>query len=284
MRSGVASLASSQAWMRGSAGLSSVIVYNQLVKAAIAQRLIEFNREFYQKLAQPFSASRRRLQPGVQRVLEKIPAEAGILDLGCGNGGVARELARRGHTGRYVGVDFSEELLQVARSQAEGLDAMFLQSDLNSPEWQKQLLISNFDFILAFAVLHHIPSGELRLQFLRQVRGLLGPPKAGGSETRPYSATFIHSSWQFLNSSKLRSRIQPWQKAGLTPADVDEGDYLLDWRSGGSGLRYVHQFSKEELEGLAAKSGFEIKETFLSDGKSGDLSLYSIWEGEKRTG
>jgi len=237
------------------------------VKAAIAQQLIELNREFYQKLAQPFSASRGRLQPGVQRVLEKIPAEANILDLGCGNGGVAHELARRGQAGRYVGLDFSDELLHVARSGAVGLDATFLRADLNSPDWNKQLPISHFDFVFAFAVLHHIPSRELRLQLLRQVCGLLAP---GGR--------FTHSNWQFLNSPKLKARVQEWAAVGLTAAEVDEGDYLLDWRSGSSGLRYVHQFSETELAGLTAESGFEMKETFLSDGKSGDLSLYSVWE------
>ncbi len=248
------------------------------MKAAIAQQLIELNREFYQKLARPFSASRGRLQPGVQRVLEKISPEANILDLGCGNGGVARELSRRSHAGRYVGLDFSEELLQVAHSRGKGLDATFLQADLNSPNWNKQLPISNFDFIFAFAVLHHIPSRELRLQLLRQVSVVL--KEAGGSETRPYgSGKFIHSNWQFLNSPRLRARIQPWAGVGLTAADVDEGDYLLDWRSGGSGLRYVHQFSEAELVGLAVDSDFFVDETFLSDGKSGDLSLYSVWQG-----
>ncbi len=252
-------------------------LYNQPMKAAVAQQLIELNREFYQKLAQPFSASRGRLQPGVLRILESIPSETNILDLGCGNGGVAQELARRGHSGRYVGLDFSEELLQVARSQVEGLVGTFLKVDLSSPDWNKQLPLSNFDFILAFAVLHHIPNRELRLQLLQQVRGLL--KEAGGVEAHPYeSKKFIHSNWQFLNSPRLKARIQSWADVGLAAADVDEGDYLLDWRSGSQGVRYVHQFSEAELAQLANECGFAVKETFLSDGKSGDLGLYSIWE------
>ena len=63
---------------------------------------------------------------------------------------------------------------------------------------------------------------------------------------------FILSNWQFLNSDKLKARIQPWDRVGLTDEDMDEGDYLLDWRSGGeAGLRYAHHFSAEELLGLA---------------------------------
>jgi SAM-dependent methyltransferase len=252
------------------------------MEARVAKYLVKLNREFYQKLAGPFSASRGQLQPGVLRVLESIPNEANMLDLGCGNGGVARELARRDHNGRYVGLDFSRELLQVAGSQDEGLDATFLQADLISTDWHLRPEINKqkFDFVLAFAVLHHIPGQELRMQLLQQIRGLL--EEAGGFETRPYeSKKFIHSNWQFLNSPRLKARIQSWADVGLAAADVDEGDYLLDWRSGGQGLRYVHQFNETELAGLAAESGFEIKETFLSDGKSGDLSLHSVWTPTK---
>jgi hypothetical protein len=59
---------------------------------------------------------------------------------------------------------------------------------------------------------------------------------------------------------------------------VEQGDYLLDWRRGGLGIRYVHHFSAEELARLAADSGFRIIESFDSDGKEGDLSLYQVWE------
>jgi hypothetical protein len=88
---------------------------------------------------------------------------------------------------------------------------------------------------------------------------------------------FILSNWQFLNSEKLKARIQPWGRAGLSDEDVDEGDYLLDWRSGGSGLRYAHHFSAEELTGLADQAGFEVEAEFLSDGENGRLGLYQIW-------
>jgi (p)ppGpp synthase/HD superfamily hydrolase len=88
---------------------------------------------------------------------------------------------------------------------------------------------------------------------------------------------FIHSNWQFLNSEKLKSRIQPWEAAAISSAKVDAGDYLLDWRSGGTGLRYVHHFTEEELSQLAQTSGFRIVESFYSDGGNHKLGLYQIW-------
>src|SRR5512134_33386 len=83
---------------------------------AIAARLIEVNREFYTHLAEPFSATRQRIQPGVRRVLERLKGDESILDLGCGHGELARELAKRGHRGSYLGVDFSLPLLRDAKS------------------------------------------------------------------------------------------------------------------------------------------------------------------------
>ncbi|MCE7858679.1 MAG: hypothetical protein DYG86_02685 [Chloroflexi bacterium CFX2] len=118
-----------------------------------------------------------------------------------------------------------------------------------------------------FATLHHIPANEIRLDILRTVKTLLKP-----------DGRFILSNWQFLNSEKLKSRIQPWSRVGLSDEDVDSGDYLLDWRGGGGGgLRYAHQFSAEELLGLANQVQMKIEAGFYSDGENGRLGLYQIW-------
>jgi hypothetical protein len=76
----------------------------------------------------------------------------------------------------------------------------------------------------------------------------------------------------------LRSRIQPWESINEKPEDIEDGDYLVDWRSGGQGLRYVHIFTVEELERMAGETGFEITESFHSDGEGGNLGFYQIWK------
>lgn len=141
-----------------------------------------------------------------------------------------------------------------------------MQADLSSPKWKNSVPDSPFEFIFAFAVLHHLPSREIRLSFLRQVRSLLAP---GGR--------FVLSNWQFLNSPRLEARVQPWEAIGLSDSQVDEGDYLLDWRSGGQGVRYVHHFDGPELIELAAETGFQVEDEFLSDGKTGNLAMYQVW-------
>jgi hypothetical protein len=80
-----------------------------------------------------------------------------------------------------------------------------------------------------------------------------------------------------LNSSRWRERVQPWERIEMSAAEVEPGDALLDWRSGGFGLRYVHLFSEEELAWLAQKTGYTVIDTFFSDGEGGKLGLYQIW-------
>ena len=233
-----------------------------------ATKLIELNQLFYQTFTLQFSQTRQRLQPGVRRILDSLPLTANILDLGCGNGEMASQLARRGHQGVYVGLDFSSGLLDKARERLPlELKAVFLQADLSKPGWVENMPHVPFDFILAFAVFHHLPGHELRRQVLLATHSLLAP-----------QGRLIHSEWQFLNSPRLAAHILSWESIGLAPALVDPGDYLLDWRQGGYGQRYVHYFTPTELEVLAAGSGFKVLDTFYSDGEGSKLGLYQTWE------
>ncbi len=233
---------------------------------ATAQRLLTINREFYSRFGDSFSATRQRLQPGVNKILETIQEDDSVLDLGCGNGHFLHELLQRGHKAALLGVDFSLPLLRNAES-TPGVE--FREVDLTKlSAFSDQLLAvgGRWSVVTMFATMHHIPSTEIRLDILLTVKKVLKP---GGR--------FILSNWQFLNSEKLKARIQPWSRVGLTDGDVDEGDYLLDWRSGGEGLRYAHQFSAEELLGLAEQAEMSLNESFLSDGENGRLGLYQIW-------
>ena len=239
-------------------------IYNTFVDKKTASRLLDLNRKFYQTFSLQFSSTRQRLQPGVMRVLDEISPQASVLDLGCGNGELAKELANRGHQGSYLGLDSNAEFLLIARRKLPDESSFLLiEKDLSDPGWDQDLPFSSFDVIFAFAVLHHLPGSLLRLHLLQKIRALLLP-----------DGHFIHSEWQFLNSSRLRERIQPWEMVDIKSDQVDQGDYLIDWRQGGQGLRYVHFFETQELEDLSRKTGFKILESFPSDGENGKLGLY----------
>lgn len=230
------------------------------------KRLIELNRDFYEQFAGSFSATRQRLQHGVRKILDSVGEDDSVLDLGCGNGLFLRELHKRGHRASLLGADFSPSLLREAES-APGVEFKAVDLAQLSLSTDQLSVDGGWDVITMFATLHHIPANEIRLDILRTVKTLLKP-----------DGRFILSNWQFLNSEKLKSRIQPWSRVGLSDEDVDSGDYLLDWRGdGGGGLRYAHQFSAEELLGLANQVQMKVEAGFYSDGENGRLGLYQIW-------
>ncbi len=235
--------------------------------ATTVQRLLELNRRFYTEHGPDFSATRERLQPGVKRILERLQGHETLLDIGCGNGELARYLSRHGQRGAYLGLDFSAPLLQEARREPLAFPADFQQVELTGlAAGTATRQGGSFEMVFAFALLHHIPGLELRERLVKYAAERLKP---GGC--------FALSNWQFLADPTSKAKIQPWAEIGLSPQEVDPHDHLLDWKRGGRGLRYVHQFDEAELGNLARAGGYEIIETFYCDGKSRRSGLYQVW-------
>jgi 2-polyprenyl-3-methyl-5-hydroxy-6-metoxy-1,4-benzoquinol methylase len=244
---------------------------------SVSKQLLDINDKFYQSFGAAFAETRHRIQPGVQRIVDQWIKSGSWLDIGCGSGVLGQRLAQSGFLGFYLGLDFSEPLLAEARLGAEGLaahegfDLSYRPANLMQSDWAKGLTLQTFDGILSFAVFHHLPGAEKRRQLFAQIFDLLKP---GG--------VFIHSEWQFDRNPKLAARVQPWTMAGLAVEDIEQGDYLLDWRhyTAGQpdepGLRYVHLFTEAELKVMAESVGFTLLEQFESDGKTGNLGLYQV--------
>ena len=227
------------------------------------ERLNALNRDFYDTFARAFADSRGPTEPGLARVLEGIAPGDRVLDLGCGNGRLAL-LLPAGCT--YTGADFSAEMLAVARAHvaAEGRAAHFIHVDLMQPDWPAAFP-QRYDGIIMRAVLHHLPGMAHRQRVLSQAATLLQP---GGA--------LIIANWQFMAVARLRERVQPWAEIGLTTADVEPGDYLLDWRREGRGLRYVHLVDEAETHALAQAAGLTVAALFRADGREGNLTLYAV--------
>jgi tRNA (uracil-5-)-methyltransferase TRM9 len=236
----------------------------------IVEKLLALNREFYAAFAKPFAASRSLSDPALTSILPHIPQRARVLDVGCGNGRLALLLDRERPGATYLGVDAVPALIEVARVRGDRLAnvaAEFRVADISRPGWSELLSAMSFDRVVALAVLHHIPSFDLRLQVVRESARLLEP---GGR--------LILSTWQFLDNVRLRRKIADWAELGVAEEALEPGDYLLDWRRGGRGLRYCHLVDEAEVERLAAESGFCVRETFRAGGREGDLSLFAVLE------
>ncbi len=85
----------------------------------------------------------------LERLIAALPAEARVVELGCGNGTrETRELAART---QLTGVDLSAEQLRRARERVPG--AEFVHGDLTSIEFDA----GSLDAVAAFYVLNHVP-------------------------------------------------------------------------------------------------------------------------------
>ncbi|WP_329253342.1 class I SAM-dependent methyltransferase [Actinoallomurus sp. NBC_01490] len=88
-------------------------------------------------------------------VLRAVPEGCGAaLDIGCGDGLLARRLARRSDA--VVGVDVSAEMVRLARERNTDLgNVTFAEADLLRPD-REPLGDGRFDFVSAVAVIHHV--------------------------------------------------------------------------------------------------------------------------------
>ncbi len=235
------------------------------MRLQIIQQLIAINREFYTTFAAAFSETRSSAQTRLDRIVAYIGDAGKVLDIGCGNGRLAERLEREGKQLQYVGVDASPALITIASARKRdwhNVAAEFWVADITQPNWNAQLKFDLFDIAVALAVLHHVPSFDLRVAVLRDIHALLKP-----------GSRLILSNWAFDRNERQRKRIVSWQSAGFDERDLEEGDALLVWKRGGAGYRYCHLITKEEMARLAEASGFEIVKQFYADA---ELNLYSV--------
>jgi len=87
----------------------------------------------------------------------RIQAGERILDIGCGNGAVARDIAERSGA-RVVGIDINPENIKIAAEINSHPEVRYLSGDI----W-KEIPDGNFDVILLSNVLEHLEDRPLIL-------------------------------------------------------------------------------------------------------------------------
>ena len=242
------------------------------------QKLNELNKRFYQSQAQSFSDTREMHWPGWEK-LAKIIKKNGegrtedVLDAGCGNGRFLGFMKEQGiEIEKYLGVDSSIELIKIATARySREVNAKFRVLDILEEQGLGRIE-QDFDLIVAFGLLHHIPGFETRLNLLKNLVKKLNP---GGQ----IAITF----WQFRKSQRFDKMILESLDVDKDVSelfnDFEKGDHLLDWDK--SGLpRYCHNFSDKEIDKLTAElepTGVNVVADFSADGKEGNLNRYVVF-------
>lgn len=232
------------------------------MNAEVAARLMALNRDFYSDLADSFAESRQTPQPGFYQLVAFLPssAPARVLDVGCGNGRFGYFLGQRQQI-HYTGVDFTAELLMKAQEMLP--NAEFLQRDMGQPGFLDGL--GQFDIVTCLAAMQHVPGYANRLLLLQEMAVHMAE-----------NGRLCLANWQFMNSERQRRKVRDWSEIGLNTTDVEPNDYLLTWQRQGFGLRYACQIDAVETQRLATAAGLRVVQQFYSDGKEGNLSLYTV--------
>jgi ubiquinone/menaquinone biosynthesis C-methylase UbiE len=204
-----------------------------------AKKILEETKKNYDSIAEDFSRTRDRLWAELD-IFSKYAADNDkVLDLGCGNGRIYELF--NGKRIDYYGVDFSGGLVAIAKRRYPQVN--FQTADaLNLP-----FPDNFFDKAFSIAVLHHIPSDELRLSFLSEAKRVLRP---GGC--------LVITVWKFhkLESLFLIFKFSFLKLFGLSK--LDQGDIMEPW--GKLLKRYYHCYSRRELKRDVSEAGFRIND------------------------
>jgi len=173
---------------------------------AIAKEIMAKSAAGYDKIAAQFSQTRNYFWPELAFVKNYIKNGDNILDIGCGNGrflgfllnknpkvlspsSSLNQLEQFQHLEQlehfsYTGIDNSKELVKIAQEIYSDtlLDNRCLEPVFNN-DCQRTFLVAdalnlpfeneNFDIVVSFAVLHHIPSQALREKFISEAARVL---------------------------------------------------------------------------------------------------------------
>lgn len=230
--------------------------------ATTIRRLNEINRQFYAETAPHFNQTRNAAWAGWAKLLpylqlNNIPIR--VLDVGCGNGRFGLFMAENFAEVAYTGLDNSPALLEFAET---ALTPQITNLTLQEHDIiQQPLPAGQYDLVVLFGVIHHVPSWDNRQAFMQHLAAQVAP-----------NGYLAWASWRFYEQERFQARITPWEN----DIEVEDHDFLLDWRQGTTALRYCHYVDDTEQTTLNAATGLTEIATFRADGKTQDLNCYSL--------
>lgn len=231
------------------------------MKKEYANYILKKTGEDYNRIADQFSDSRYSIWPELNILRKYIKAGEKVLDLGCGNGRLFAILKDKNVD--YLGVDNSEKLIEIAkkihpRAKFQVADALNLPFPNNC-----------FDKIFCIAVLHHIPSDELRNQFISEAKRVLKP--------EGLLILTVWNLWQRFSLIKLIIKFTILKI--FRKVELDLKDIFVPWQK--TLNRYIHCFTKSELRKLVKKTGLKVKETgVLKRRETRNYNIFLIAEKE----
>ena len=133
------------------------------------------DRSFWDRIARKYARQKIKDMEGYKTTLEAVQkhlqSDFDVLELGCGTGMTALELA--GHVQSYTGSDISEEMITIAHARLAGTDHRNVSFEVGVAG-AVETPAQGFDAVLGFNYLHLVPDLAETLAHIR------GHPRKGG--------------------------------------------------------------------------------------------------------
>lgn len=262
---------------------------------AVVRALNGLNRRFYGRFGESFSDTRQAPWPGWDRLArligeqDRLPGNSSwvrVLDAGCGNCRFERFLLERFPQVKWQFL-LMDSAPEPAMSQAKALvaPAQFAPFDMVEGLLAGEALpFAEADLTVAFGLMHHIPSEELRAE---ACTALIAATRPGG--------LIAISFWQFLSDAGLAAKARettaaaaPFlQAAGVDPARLAPHDCILGWQDepfDEGAVRYCHHFDDNEIDRLVEAACARVEPParlvarYRADGRTGALNAYAVIE------
>lgn len=242
--------------------------------------LNNLNELFYQTVGNEFDRTRQQFWEGWDNLLPHIQnfsndKQIKVLDLACGNSRFGRFLDEKLNNQKisYVGIEREDQLLDLAQKALEPTKLKYTLQKVDIvarllDNTLEQDLDNDYDIIVVFGLLHHIPSENLRQKLISILSSKL---QKGG--------LFIISSWQFAKLPRFSERFIDPKVIHIDQTDLEKNDHILDWHRGHVAYRYCHHADENELQQLIINThNLKIIDSFYADGKTHQLNCYAIAE------
>jgi len=227
-----------------------------------AEYLMEETRKNYNLTAEDYTRTRAFIPEDLKCLGEYTEERERVLDSGCASGRFYEVLKDK--NADFYGIDFSEKLIDIAKKQyPEG--KFQVANVLNAPFPENY-----FDKVYSISVLHNIPSKELQLQYLKEMKRILKP--GGFLVLRVWDFWTRREGWRlFLKYTFLKL---------FGESKLDFFDVFVPWKDSQEKVvvqRYFHCFTKRNIVSLVKEAGFEIKKAWRA-GEDPRANIYIVVE------
>jgi len=231
------------------------------MKRETQKELLGIVKNNYEEIAEHFSETRsKHIWPELIKISRIIQDDVNVLDLACGNGRLLESFL--GKKISYLGIDASNELIKLARKKYP--NNKFLTGDmlnLKNIKLKEKGLPNQFDYIFIIAALQHIPSENLRISFLKELKNYLKK-----------DSKLIISNWNLWEQKKYRKIILKTYLLKIFGKNkLDFGDIIFPKNYNKNSKRYYHAFRKSELKRILKKAGYKIESLYIKEN-----NIYSI--------